>query len=160
MQIVIIIVVVLLGAFTMWFMSSNDAAETAVRNDEAATPVETSIERSDSDMGTVTPEESSQEYADGTYTKTGTYISPAGQEEVEISLTLENDTVTGATFTGKATNPGSVKNQAKFAAGFEAVVIGKSLDEIDLTVVNGSSLTPKGFMDAVASIKDDARQEG
>jgi 23S rRNA (uracil1939-C5)-methyltransferase len=36
-------------------------------------------------------------------------------------------------------------------------VVGKNIEELNLTVVNGSSLTPKGFMDALAKIKVDAQ---
>jgi len=96
-------------------------------------------------------------YADGTYTKTGTYTSPAGAESVRVSVTLENGIVTASTFTGEATNPGSVFNQQKFAEGFESKVVGKPIDGIALTVVNGSSLTPKGFMNALNQIKAEAR---
>jgi uncharacterized protein with FMN-binding domain len=97
------------------------------------------------------------EYADGTYTASGTYSSPAGAEHVDVSITLAGDVVTGATFTGHAENPGSVANQQKFARGYEAVVIGRNIDEIALTVVNGSSLTPTGFMEALDAIKEKAR---
>ncbi len=96
-------------------------------------------------------------YEDGTYTKTGAYVSPAGQETVTVSLTLENDIITDATFTGNATNPGSVRNQSKFAEGYSTLVVGKSIDAVALTVVNGSSLTGIGFMDALDAIKDDAK---
>lgn len=99
----------------------------------------------------------SARYADGTYTKTGTYTSPAGSETVVVSIVLENDVVKSATFTGQATNPGSKLNQGKFSAGFSSYVVGKPIDDVALTVVNGSSLTPKGFMNALAQIKADAR---
>lgn len=96
-------------------------------------------------------------YKDGTYSADGTYQSPAGTETVHVSVTLQGDVITAATFKGDATNPGSVNNQKKFAGGYTAAVVGKKLDSIALTVVNGSSLTPKGFMDALADIKVDAR---
>ena len=96
-------------------------------------------------------------YADGTYTEKGTYTSPAGAEPVTVSVTLENGIVTTATFAGSATNPGSIMNQEKFSKGFAGQVVGKPIDAIALTVVNGSSLTPKGFMDALSKIKVDAR---
>lgn len=103
------------------------------------------------------PAATESRYKNGTYSATGTYVSPAGQEEVEITLTLQGDIVTSAVFVGKATNPGSVKNQALFKAGFEQYVVGKPIDSINLTVVNGSSLTPKGFMDALMKIKAQAK---
>lgn len=99
-------------------------------------------------------------YEDGEYTSRGVYISPAGEEEIEVSLTIEDGTVIAAEFEGFATNPGSVKWQGEFGEGFEAAVVGKSIDELNLTVVNGSSLTPEGFKDALENIKEEARIEG
>lgn len=106
---------------------------------------------------TDTNEHSATVYADGTYTETGMYTSPAGQETVTVSVTLTNDVIASATFTGNATNPGSVTNQKKFADGYTALVVGKKIDEVALTVVNGSSLTGIGFMNALDAIKDEAK---
>lgn len=96
-------------------------------------------------------------YADGTYSAQGAYRSPAGGELVTISLTLKGDKVTDATFSGDATNPKSKTMQAAFASGFKSQVVGKSLDEVSVGVVNGSSLTGIGFMEAVGKIKADAK---
>lgn len=96
-------------------------------------------------------------YKDGTYNADGSYTSPAGKEEIGLTLTIKDDVVISATFVGKATNPGSVKNQELFEAGFKTLVVGKAVDSINLTVVNGSSLTPKGFMDALTKIKTEAK---
>ena len=95
-------------------------------------------------------------YADGTYMATGNYVSPAGKEEIEITVTLAGDVVTGARFIGKAVHSTSRTMQGRFSAGFSEYVMGKPIDEIALTVVNGSSLTPKGFMEALAKIKERA----
>ena len=121
---------------------------------EEATLPEASEAVIEADAG---PTDEVSAYTDGTYTKTGTYVSPAGVEEVVISVTLERGVVTASTFTGTATNPGSVNNQKKFAEGFEGEVVGKPIDSIALSVVNGSSLTPKGFMEALNEIKVEAR---
>ncbi len=101
--------------------------------------------------------EATSVYADGAYTQSGTYTSPAGEETVTISITLADDVIASATFSGDATNPGSINNQAKFAAGYSDLVVGKNIDEVALTVVNGSSLTGIGFMEALEAIKDEAR---
>lgn len=96
-------------------------------------------------------------YKDGTYQATGKYASPAGMETVNISLTLTGDTVTAATFKGDATNPGSINWQGKFSEGFSQAVVGKDIDSLSLSIVNGSSLTPKGFADALVKIKAEAK---
>lgn len=97
-----------------------------------------------------------QKYANGTFAATGTYRSPAGSETINISLTLKNDLTDHATYTGTATHPKSMNFQSLFGAGFDAAVTGKSIDTLALDVVNGSSLTPMGFMDALAKIKAEA----
>jgi uncharacterized protein with FMN-binding domain len=97
-----------------------------------------------------------RKYEDGTYSATGQYVSPAGAEEVGVTVTLTNDVITDVKFEGKAENPGSVAMQGKFAEGFSSLVVGKSIDEVSLNVVNGSSLTPKGFMDALDKIRAEA----
>lgn len=97
------------------------------------------------------------DYKDGTYRATGAYTSPAGQESVSVSLTLSGDIITAATFSGTAENPGSKNWQAAFSKGFTQIVVGKDIDSLALSVVNGSSLTPKGFMEAVANIKKEAK---
>lgn len=96
-------------------------------------------------------------YKDGSYTESGTYNSPAGQESVSVSITLKDNIVTAAGFTGSASNPRSVVNQQKFQDGYTQLVVGKNINDISLTVVNGSSLTSRGFMDALAKIKNDAK---
>ncbi len=95
-------------------------------------------------------------YADGTYTKTGSYRSPGGNETITVSLTLSGDVITDAKLVAQSGNKTSQTYMDKFAAGYSALVTGKDIDSIDLTVVNGSSLTPKGFMDAVAAIRSEA----
>ncbi len=96
-------------------------------------------------------------YRDGTYRANGSYTSPGGGESVMVSLTLKGDVITDATFAGNTENATSKLLQDKFAAGYRTQVIGKNIDSLQLGVVNGSSLTPIGFMDAVAKIKAEAR---
>lgn len=96
-------------------------------------------------------------YLDGTYTQTGDYISPGGAESIEVTLTIENDIVTSASIKKNATRPTSIKKQTAFEEGFSVLVVGKNLDEVLLDKVSGSSLTPKGFNDAVDKIKVQAQ---
>jgi uncharacterized protein with FMN-binding domain len=96
-------------------------------------------------------------YKAGTYSTMGSYDSPAGNETFSISLTLADDTITNATFTGNADNQVSKKWQADFAAGFDQAVVGKSIDSLSLTIVNGASLTSQGFINALATIKKESK---
>lgn len=96
-------------------------------------------------------------YKDGTYTSKGNYSSPGGDESVNVTLVIKEDVITEATFAGEATRPISVTMQAMFTANFRPLVLGKKLDEVVLDKVSGSSLTPKGWNDAVTKIIASAR---
>lgn len=96
-------------------------------------------------------------YKDGTYTAVGNYTSPGGQEELGVTLTVDNGVVTASEVEVKATRPISKERQTDFANNYESLVVGKSIDEISLSKVSGSSLSPKGFNDAVEKIKTQAQ---
>lgn len=95
-------------------------------------------------------------YKDGTYSATGSYISPGGSESVDVEITLTGDAVTAATVTPHAASGTSVQYQTQFVNNFKALVIGKDIDDIKLSRVAGSSLTSTGFNEAVEQIKIDA----
>lgn len=134
--------------------SSNNKAQDATQVETTVAP--TAIDSMAKDTSTDSSMMAAN-YKDGTYKGTGNYTSPAQEEEVDITITLENGVVTDATFDGKATNETSMKMQGLFSEGFKEEVVGKPIDEIDLTVVNGSSLTPQGFMDALDQVKAEAK---
>ncbi len=91
--------------------------------------------------------------ADGTYTSTGTYRTPAGNEEVDITLTLKDGLIADATGVNRGRDPKSKKFQQLFLDNFKGLVVGKKLSEVSLSKVSGSSLTPKGFNDAILKIR-------
>ena len=95
-------------------------------------------------------------YKDGTFSAAGDYLSPSGGEEINVSLTIKSGVITDATYEGTADGGKSQKMQAAFGEGYKELVLGKAIDEVTLDVVNGSSLTPIGFMDAVRKIKVEA----
>jgi hypothetical protein len=95
-------------------------------------------------------------YTDGDYEATGNYISPNGKEEIDVSVTLADDVITAVTVTPEATNPTAIQYQTQFADGIAKVVVGKDIDEIDVSRVAGSSLTSGGFNEAIETIKGDA----
>ncbi len=96
-------------------------------------------------------------YESGTYEATGNYISPGGAEEIDVTLTIEDGVVVDSHVEPRATRDISVVMQNDFADNYKEFVIGKSIDEVSLTKVSGSSLTPNGFNDAVEKIKGQAR---
>lgn len=96
-------------------------------------------------------------YKDGIYNAVGNYVSPGGAEEIGLKVTLKDDVVVSAEMEVKATRPTSVKMQTAVKENFSPLVIGKKIVEIKLDKVSGSSLTPKGFNDAIEKIKTQAK---
>lgn len=96
-------------------------------------------------------------FKDGTYSATGHYSSPGGAETIEVSLTLKDGIITDANVVSDAFRPMSMRMQGMFVDSYKPLVVGKSLNEVNLSKVSGSSLTPRGFNDAVAQIKTEAK---
>lgn len=96
-------------------------------------------------------------YKDGTYSSDGTYTSPNGQETVGLELTLAADKVSAVNITVHPSNPNTKKFQGEFASGIAAQIVGKDIDELNVSKVAGSSLTSGGFNEAVEQIKSQAK---
>jgi uncharacterized protein with FMN-binding domain len=98
-----------------------------------------------------------KKYKDGTYTADGTYGTPAGQETLGVTITLSGGNITSAQVTNNAKSDVSKNFVDRFSKGYSTYVVGKYLDSVSLKSVSGASLTPKGFMDALANIKAQAK---
>ncbi|MEO5318422.1 FMN-binding protein [Arthrobacter sp. CC3] len=96
-------------------------------------------------------------YKDGTYSADGNYVSPNGTETVGVELTLSGGTVSGVNITQHPSNPNTRKFQGEFAGGIAAQIVGKNLDELNVSKIAGSSLTSGGFNQAVEKIKSEAQ---
>jgi hypothetical protein len=92
-------------------------------------------------------------YKNGTYAAIGSYMSPGGPDHLDVTLTLTKDIVTSATVTAAAGDPMSARYQAMFISGFKQYVVGKNIADVHVTKVSGSSLTGKGFNDALGQIE-------
>ncbi len=122
----------------------------------AADDTTTGTDTGSSDSGTDTGATTSGDYADGTYTESGSYNAPSGTETVEVTITLADNTITDVSVVGEATDPQAKRHQAEFSDGIAAAVVGKSIDEISVDKIGGSSLTSGGFNEAIDAIKADA----
>ncbi|TQJ32984.1 FMN-binding protein [Arthrobacter sp. SLBN-122] len=96
-------------------------------------------------------------YKDGTYSADGNYVSPNGTETVGVQLTLAGGKVTDVQITQHPSNPNTRKFQGQFAGGIAAQVVGRNIDELNVSKVAGSSLTSGGFNQAVDRIKAEAQ---
>lgn len=94
-------------------------------------------------------------YADGTYEAQGSYANPGGQSSVDVTMTIADNAVTKVEVAPGASGT-SLSYQKQFIAGIDPEVVGKSLNDIEVTKVSGSSLTSGGFNDALAQIKSEA----
>lgn len=144
-----VVFVVIIAAVVGWQVLGNSSKKEQVN-----------IQPDPTSEGSVNVEDQNGErnrYRNGKYSALGNYQSPAQLEEVEINLTVADGVITDGEFIAKATHPTSKKLQGMFAQGFKEAVIGKNIDEVNVIVVNGSSLTPKGFMDALEKIKTQAQ---
>lgn len=149
--IVAVIVIVLLAAATAGgvyvFNQNNESSDTSA--DQTPTTSSPSSK-------TPTTSSSSGTYKDGTYSATGGYISPGGNESIDVTLAIADGKITTASATTHPATSTSSQYQSEFTGSFKSLVVGKSVDEIRLSRVAGSSLTSNGFNDALEQIKDEA----
>ena len=114
------------------------------------------------DSGTDTSTESTDsgastgDYSDGTYTADGSYQTPETVESISVTLTIADGVVTEVEVTGDPKARETEQYQGQFIDGISDEVVGKSLDELNVSRVAGSSLTSGGFNEAVDSIKEQA----
>ncbi len=114
------------------------------------TGTDTSTESTDSGAAT------GGDYTDGTYTADGSYQTPETVETISVTLTVADGLVTDVEVTGDPQARESEQYQGEFIGGIADEVVGKSLDDIEVSRVAGSSLTSGGFNEAVESIKEQA----
>jgi len=94
-------------------------------------------------------------YVDGEYHAAGAYQSPAGREEVEVTVTLDDDLIAEVhvEWTDGDASAEVEFFQNEFNEDILEVVIGVDIDEIMVDRVGGSSLTSAGFAEAIEQIK-------
>ena len=108
-------------------------------------------------MATTAPQQTSNNFKDGTYTEEGQYETHVGTKKIKVQLTLKNNIITDSTVTGEADDKMSIRYQDMFISGYKEFVTGKNISEVHLSKVSGSSLTPNGFNDALQKIQTDAK---
>ena len=119
----------------------------------AATPKAT---QSDSASAAASAGASGSAYTDGTYTADGSYQTPESVEKISVTVTLQDDVITAVSVSGNPQKRESEEYQSKFIGGISSEVVGKSIDEISVSRVAGSSLTSGGFNQAIETIKAEA----
>lgn len=100
---------------------------------------------------------SSANYKDGTYSATGSYSSPGGNEEIKVIITISNGKIADSSVTPQASSRESEEYQIDFANNYKSLVTGKSVASLSLSHVAGSSLTSIGFNEALDAIRSQAQ---
>ncbi len=101
---------------------------------------------------------SNANYKDGTYTATGSFYTPSGNEQIGVTVTLASNKITNVSIDDSSIYSGtSFAYTDQFAHGINAAVDGKNVDSVNVSRVSGASLTPMAFNSALDTIKNDAR---
>ena len=99
---------------------------------------------------------SSAPVADGTYSGSGTYETPGGRQQIDVTVVLTDGVVTAVRVDPAATNATSRRFQERFASVVVDAVVGRPVEEVDVDRVAGSSSTGVGFMAALGEAVRDA----
>ena len=144
---VVLVVVVLIVVGSKAMGSDKENAQTTNTSAMSSSSSTTSSSSSDSNAT----------YKDGTYSATGSYVSPGGTQSIKVSVTLKNGVVTDTAAQSGAVDSQSEEFQGQFLGGYKQLVVGKSINSINLSRVSGSSLTSQGFNNAIEQIKSEAK---
>jgi hypothetical protein len=96
-------------------------------------------------------------YKNGTYTAVGSYMSPGGLDKIGVTLTINNGLVTDSSVQLMPGDNTSAKYEQIFADNYKQYVIGQNIATLNVGKVSRSSLTPKGFNDALNNIRAQAK---
>ncbi len=146
----LLVIVVVIG---IGVMVSNQKTNTA--NQPTSSPASNNTNTSPSPTSTAASP--SSDYKDGTYSAAGTYESPGGRESIDISITIKDGAIADTTAVSGSTNPTGRKFQGQFISGYRTQILGKFIDDANVSRVSGSSLTSKGFNSALEQIKAKAK---
>lgn len=89
-----------------------------------------------------------------TYKARGEYLTPARTNHIiDVTLTLQDGVVTDADVIYDEGAGFSNPHQQRFDGAYKAQVVGKRLDEINLSRVGGASVTSRSFNEVIADIE-------
>lgn len=96
-------------------------------------------------------------YEDGEYSAVGTYVSPGGLQTIDLTVTIENNVIVATSLQSEEADAESQGYINQFIGGYEVEVIGREVNEVELSRIAGSSLTSNGFNDALNDIREQAQ---
>jgi hypothetical protein len=152
--VIVLLVIAATGAVIVMSNNGSKADGDAVASNSPSTSPTTSTSTSPSSS----PVSSASTFKDGSYSATGNYVSPGGDESIDVNVTLSdgNGTITAVSVSPHANVQEASDYQGQFVSGYKSMVIGKKITDVNLSRVSGSSLTSIGFNSAVDQIKSKA----
>ena len=150
---VIIAAIVLIAVAASMFSKKEDASQA----DSATTSQPSDDVATSSDSSSTTTPDSWSAFKNGTYTVSDTYSSPGGIEDIKVTLTLNNNTITDVSVVQEANNNESAEYQEKFQDSYKSKVVGKALSSLQLSRSSGASLTTNAFNDALDQLRSQAK---
>ncbi|HVX57187.1 MAG TPA: hypothetical protein VHA37_05635 [Candidatus Saccharimonadales bacterium] len=119
---------------------------------DSATPATNGTSASNSPSQSQTAPASPGSYKDGSYTASSDYSVPSGDENIRVTLMLQNGVITDSSVQNSEYDRTSAEFQQEFAATYRSYVVGKKIDTLKLGIIAGASDTTQAFNDAVGRI--------
>lgn len=126
---------------------------TSTTTPAADTSTDTTIDSSSSTSSSA----STSSLKDGTYTASSSYFVPAGQETIQVSVTLKDGVITGSSIQNSESDHDSALFQEEFASNYKSFVIGRKISGLQISSVAGASDTTQGFNEALNQIASKAQ---
>lgn len=130
-----------------------DAAAVATTGTQETPPTPDTTAPTAESTGTAQEVPAQAGLINGTFRFTDKYMTPGGEEPMDVTITLKNSVITAVEAKNVAILPKSVSFQDKFIAGIAGVVVGKNVSDVEITNVNGSSLTAQAFNKALNNLE-------
>ncbi len=135
--------------------SSSETSNSIISSAASETPV-SSDELTDNQPNPDDFQTLKNQYKDGTFTASGDYNSPGGQESVNVTVGLIGGIIESINIEGVNNNQTSDRYQQLFIEGVSGEVVGQDINEVEIGIINGSSLTGAGFNKAIEAIRTEA----
>ncbi len=153
-----LIVIVLVGIVASVVIVVNNSNNSDKNTSTTQSTEETQPAGTSEETATDTPAVTNTSgYADGTYNATASYVTPGGIESIDLTLTIASGVITNTELAASGNSDHAEGHQMAFEAEYKDLIVSKSVDEVSLSRVAGSSLTTNAFNDALEQIKTDAQ---
>ena len=127
-------------------------------SDIASNSSQTSVANTDSARSNSSSTATVTMYKDGTYSNQQTYRVPEGHSNtINVKITLSGDVIKELNIDSSYNNRESEEYIGDFESSIKSKVVGKKINDLDLSVVGGASLTTDAFNEAIKEIESKAK---